>query len=154
MVEGINLDLSVCPSVSIHSHCCTIWRTDPKFGGGVDLDNILGNLEGQGHKSKVKVSRLKNVFFGFSDRLTCKVHYLVSYDVIWRHCVTSGRYLTSLSKNTDKEGRTRDCCQCSGVFIKYCKRRNVREKCHGACALAIICTSHRITDMHTNSLSW
>ncbi len=36
---------------------------NPKFGGGVDLDNISDGFEGQGHRSKVKVTRLKNVIF-------------------------------------------------------------------------------------------
>ena len=32
---------------------------DTKFGGGVDLDNISDGFEGPGHRSKVKVTRLK-----------------------------------------------------------------------------------------------
>ncbi len=32
-----------------------------KFGTGIDLDNILNKVEGQGHRSKVKVIQLKNV---------------------------------------------------------------------------------------------
>ena len=32
-----------------------------KFGIGIDLDNILFEFEGQGHRSKVKVMQLKNV---------------------------------------------------------------------------------------------
>ncbi len=42
---------------------------DPKYGGGIDFDNVLGKLKG--HRSQVKVAGLKNVIFGFSDRLTC-----------------------------------------------------------------------------------
>ncbi len=41
--------------------CLSIGLTDPKFGGGVDLDNISDEFEGQGHSSKV--TRLKNCDF-------------------------------------------------------------------------------------------
>ena len=41
-----------------------------KFGTGIDLDNILDRIEGQGHRSNVKVIQLNNVIFkvfpGFS----------------------------------------------------------------------------------------
>ncbi len=40
---------------------------DTKFGGGVDLDNISDGFEGQGHRSKVKVIRLKTVIFSCVD---------------------------------------------------------------------------------------
>ncbi len=36
-----------------------------KFGTGIDLDNISDELNGQGHRSKVKVIRPKNVMFVF-----------------------------------------------------------------------------------------
>ncbi len=41
---------------------------DPKFGERIDLDNrpISDEFEGQGHRSKIKVARLKNVIFVFS----------------------------------------------------------------------------------------
>ncbi len=45
--------------------------TDQKFRRRVDLDIILNEFEGQGHRSKVKVARMKNVIFGFSDGLAC-----------------------------------------------------------------------------------
>ncbi len=35
-----------------------------KFGRGIDLDDLMVYLEGQGHRSKAKVSRSKNVIFG------------------------------------------------------------------------------------------
>ena len=67
-VEGINsvrcVCLSVCLSVSQRSQGWTDWATDPKFGVGIDLDNISEEFEGQGHRSKVKVANLKNVIFG------------------------------------------------------------------------------------------
>ena len=36
---------------------------DLKIGVTIDLDNISDEFEGQGHRSKVKVAMLKNVFF-------------------------------------------------------------------------------------------
>ena len=45
--------------------------TDLKFGIMNDLDNISDEFDRQGHRSKVKVARLKNVIFGFSVGLTC-----------------------------------------------------------------------------------
>ncbi len=49
----------ICLSVSQRSHGWTVWHMDPKFGGGIDLDNILDEFEG--HRSKVNVYSLKNV---------------------------------------------------------------------------------------------
>ncbi len=49
--------LSVCEC----SHGWTIWRTDPKIGIRVDLDEISAKFDSQGHRSKVKVTRLENV---------------------------------------------------------------------------------------------
>ncbi len=34
-----------------------------KFGTGIDLDNILDKIEGQGHRSKFTVIQMKNVIF-------------------------------------------------------------------------------------------
>ncbi len=39
-------------------------------GGGIDLDNISDEFEGQGHRSKFKVTRLKNVISEVSDGLS------------------------------------------------------------------------------------
>ncbi len=63
-VEGIKSVpfVCVCPSVSQHSHGWTVWLTDAKFGGWIDLDKIP--FEGQGYRSKVKVGILQNVIFG------------------------------------------------------------------------------------------
>ncbi len=90
--------LSVCE----RSHGWTVWRTDPKFGGGIYLDNISDELEGRSNGSRVKVARLKNTLFEVSDGL-----------VIWRHTMTPpfGKTLT--------EGMVRQARQCSGVFITH-----------------------------------
>ncbi len=37
-----------CLCVCQFSHGWTVWRTDPKYGIGVDLDNISDEFEGQG----------------------------------------------------------------------------------------------------------
>ena len=68
-------------------------RTDPTFGGGVDLDNISNEFEGQGHRSKVKVARLKNVIFGFSGGLTWLIGSLCH--VIWHHLTSQPDVMTS-----------------------------------------------------------
>ncbi len=63
----------VCVSVSVsqRSPIWTIWLTDSKFDGGVDLDNISYKLKGQGYRSKDRAARLKNVVFGVSDEFIC-----------------------------------------------------------------------------------
>ncbi len=39
------------------------WRTDLKIGTGIGTDDLSDKFDGQGHRSKVKVARLKNVIF-------------------------------------------------------------------------------------------
>ena len=36
-----------------------------KFGTGIDLDELSDEFDGQGHRSKVKVIKLKNIIFEF-----------------------------------------------------------------------------------------
>ncbi len=45
-----------------------------KLGVEIDLDDLSSDLEGQGHGSKVKVNRSRNVIFG-----TRKKSYLKKY---------------------------------------------------------------------------
>ncbi len=83
--------LRVCLCVCQRSPGWTVGHTDSKFGWGIDHDNISYKFEGQGHGSKVKVARLKNVIFGFSDRLTWAgslCHMTLCGVTSWRH-VTS-----------------------------------------------------------------
>ena len=63
--------LSVCPSVCVSVSACTIATktiglTDLKIGIHVYLDNISDKFEGEGHGSKVKVTKVKNVKLLFS----------------------------------------------------------------------------------------
>ncbi len=57
--------LSVRLSVSRHSPSQTVCHMDLKFSIGIDFDDISDEFDGQGHRSKVKVMRLKNVIFVF-----------------------------------------------------------------------------------------
>ncbi len=53
-----------------------------KFGQNIDMDDPKIDLAGQGHRSKVKVARLKNMIFEFSDRLTWAGSYhMTTYGV-------------------------------------------------------------------------
>ncbi len=58
-----------------------------KFGQGINLDKFSDEFKGQGHRSKLKVARLKKVIFGFSDGLTCAGS--LCHDVMQCHDVTS-----------------------------------------------------------------
>ncbi len=53
------IELVLC--VIQHSHSQTVWCGYLKIGRQIDLDKIWVKLEGQGHRSRVKVKRLKNV---------------------------------------------------------------------------------------------
>ncbi len=48
-------------SVCQHSHSLTVEAKDTKFGVGMYLDHVSNEFNSQGHRSKVKVARLKNV---------------------------------------------------------------------------------------------
>ncbi len=58
------------------------------FGTGIDLDDILEEFDGQGHRSKVKVTRSKMSFLGFSylseqiPNTGLKSDAMTSYDVM------------------------------------------------------------------------
>ena len=52
--------MSVCLSVSQHSQRQTVRHTDAKIGVRIDIDHILDEFDGQGNRSKVKVTRLIN----------------------------------------------------------------------------------------------
>ena len=63
--------------------------TDKKSSGGIDIDNISDEFEGQGHRSKVKVARMKNVISKVPNGLVF-VHY-----VMIRHHLTSRNDITT-----------------------------------------------------------
>ncbi len=52
---------SVCPCVRLRSAGRTVGPTDLKFGARIKDHHILDEFEGQGHRSKVKVTKVKNV---------------------------------------------------------------------------------------------
>ena len=100
----------VCVSVCHHSHSCTVWATDLKFGRNINFDNISDEFEGPGHRSKVKDAILKKTWFSdfFLWCDLCRLHrailswHLMSCDVMarrrdvtWRHSVTSWHPLTT-----------------------------------------------------------
>ncbi len=130
-VEGIKSVPSVCPSVRLpviqHSHGWTVWHTDLKFGGAVDLDNISDEFEGQGQRSrspgwktwfpKFQMAELHRASLSWhltSCDVTAWRHVTSRYDItmsrdviVGRHDVTAWRLdilWRLLSKNTDKEG--------------------------------------------------
>ncbi len=51
--------MCVCLSVCEHSDGWTVWHIIKKFSTGIDFDYILYEFDGQGHRSKVKVTRSK-----------------------------------------------------------------------------------------------
>ncbi len=69
-VEGMESVPSVCGCLSVSALTAEPFDVDTKFGGGYDLDNISDECEGQGHRSKVKVTRLKSVISKVSDGLS------------------------------------------------------------------------------------
>ncbi len=70
---------------------------------------ILNEFEGQGHRSKVKDTRFKNVISEVSYGLSfCKPVMTRRHNVTWRHAMTLWCHtMTSLGNNIDKEGSTR-----------------------------------------------
>ncbi len=145
--------LSVCPSVCEHSHGWTVWHTDTKFGGGVYLDNISNKFDNQGHRSKFKVTRLKNVISGAHKRWKW-VYSSVCYDklwnvtLLWRHMTMSVR--RSFRQKYPVLTRRARRRQRSSVFISSCpqswhirpiqaavfrRRRLLQTTLHGANAV-------------------
>ncbi len=94
-VEGIKSVPSVCVCVCQLSRDWTVWHTDPKFGMGVDTDNISDEFKGQGHSSKVKVARLKNVILEFLMGRHVQIHFVMTYNDMKCHGVTSRCHMTS-----------------------------------------------------------
>ncbi len=88
--------LCVCVCVCQRSHSWNVWRTDPKFGGGIDFDNISDEFEGQGHRSKVKITSLKKVISEVSDGLVfvlsamTRLHVASHHDVFWQKNLQRG----------------------------------------------------------------
>ncbi len=69
--------VSVCASVS------ALTATNLKFYIEMNLDNIFGEFDGQGHRSKVKVTSLENVIFIYSNaEKDVKLNYGLEYDVM------------------------------------------------------------------------
>ncbi len=53
--------MCVCPSVCLRSTGQTVGPTDLKFGTRIKDHHISDKFEGQGHRAKVKVTKVKNV---------------------------------------------------------------------------------------------
>ena len=66
---------SVCLCVCQRSHCWTVGPMNLKFGVGMNLHNILDEFKGQGHRSKFKVTILKNVIFTWTYDLCVSIHH-------------------------------------------------------------------------------
>ena len=128
--------LSVCPSVCLSFSTLTgeafnVWTKDLV---------VRQTLIKSWMSLKVKVIGQRSILSGwktwfFSDfqmGWPVQFHFVMSYNVMWHHGGTSWRrvmsqrgvimslILTSLGKNTDKKGTTREGHQRSGVFIHYC----------------------------------
>ncbi len=59
-----------------------------KFGTEIDLDDLLDEFDAQGHRSKVRVTRPKTLFSGFS-HLSDQIKKNPGYAMISCHNVTS-----------------------------------------------------------------
>ncbi len=78
---------SVCVSILYCSHGWTVWDTNLKFGVDIAFGNIANKLEGQGHRSKVKVAILKSVL----SRIFCLHAFSWSLQKCFWFCHTSLR---------------------------------------------------------------
>ncbi len=88
------------------SHGWTVWDTNLKFCMNIALENILGEFEGQRHRSKVKVPILKNLISDFLMEWPAQIHFVMTYDAMWRHGMMPWCPLTTLGH--DKEGTSRE----------------------------------------------
>ncbi len=70
--------LSVCLSVCLRSTGQTFGPTDLRFCTRSKDHHILGEFEGQGHRSKIKVTKVKNIKIQFSVSLRPSVCQCVS----------------------------------------------------------------------------
>ena len=87
----------VCLSVCERSHGWTVWHTDPKFGGGIDVVNtsISDGFEGQGHRQRSRSPGWKNVISEVSDRWITQSQFVMTPDVMWCHGTTPWHHVTS-----------------------------------------------------------
>ena len=103
----VSMCLCVHVSVSQRSQRQTVWHTDAKIGIRFNIDHILDEFDGQGHRSKVKVTRLENVILWcltliFDQFTQCKTlaFSVTSYDVmLWHHDVMGRHNMTSWQKD-------------------------------------------------------
>ena len=82
--------LCVCVSVIQLSHGWTVWRMDLKICVKINIDNILDEFEHQGHRSKVKVTVLKNVIFSCCNVWNVCVRTSMGQEY-WQGYVAGGR---------------------------------------------------------------
>ncbi len=121
---GVGVCECECVSVCGHSYGWTVWHIMMKFSTGIDLDDILDEFDGQGHRSQVKVTRSKTWVSWFS-RLSARIQniglwcdVILLCDVIWRHGMTSHDITTwhhTGTKGQQPAGRKR--CSTTLVFV-------------------------------------
>ena len=102
----------VCVCVCVHSHDWTVWPMTLIFGMWVELDLRQVGIVGQGHRSKVKVTRSKMWFPRFFPEGT-SVYYSNCY---WGVCVNPSWQKDFRAKGLYMRG-TREVRECLGVFI-------------------------------------
>ncbi len=125
-VEGIKSVPSLCVCVCVCQCVCerfhgwTVWHTDLKFGGGIDLDNISDEFECQGHRLKVEKRDFRSFRWVNYTEPVC--HDIWRHVTSWYHIMTSRHdvltpfddFWARILAKRARRGRVR---QCSGVFI-------------------------------------
>ena len=117
------------------------------------LDHISNEFDGQGHRSKFKVSRLKNVIFGqfYCLFLLCVTWYITMalsmvswrhvtsrYDVMmacnvmWRHSMTSWWHVTSRDVTVPLQILAHGVTKYPGLWCDVMTSCDVTEWCHDA----------------------
>ena len=87
------------------------------FSTGIDLDNILDKFDGQGHRSKVKVTKAKKTLFprfsNLSEQILIPARY---FDVMTSHDVMSQNDVRSKIIQLVRRAGTREVQQHFSVF--------------------------------------
>ncbi len=121
----------VCVSVCEHSHGWMDWHTITKFGTGIYLDGIWDEFDVQGQRSRVKVTRSKNLMsmiFWLQCQYAKCWPVVWHYDVMWCHGMESWRHGMIPWHHS----------MTSSVFLLWDKfiKRKVFFRSHSVCTLA------------------